>query len=64
MGLLLGDCAHWSSRQNVSGCRSYLVGSTVELFQGFTLHPQLHLRILPENLRVALAKHLNYPHIG
>src|SRR5713101_7039047 len=30
----------------------------------FALHLQLHLRILLEDLRVALAKHLRYPLIG
>jgi len=60
MGLLQRDCAHWSRHQSVSGRRCYLIGSTVELFQGFALH----LRILLEDLRIALAKHLGYPLIG
>src|ERR1700680_4025217 len=64
MRLLQCDCAHWSRRQNVSGHQCYFVGSTVELFQSFALHLQLHLGILLEDLRVALAKHLSYPLIG
>ena len=42
----------------------HFVGSTIELFQSLALHLQLHLRILLEDLRVALAKHLGYPFIG
>src|SRR5579863_10004864 len=64
MRLLHRDCAHWSRRQNASGSRSYFVGSTVYLFQSFALHLQLHLGILLEDLRIALAKHLGYPLIG
>src|SRR5258708_3437644 len=41
--------------------RSYFAGSAVELLQGFTLHLQLHLRVLLEDLRVALAQHLCHP---
>ena len=44
--------------------RYHLVGSTIELFQGFALHLQLHLRILLEDLRVALTKHLGNPFVG
>src|SRR6202007_209692 len=40
------------------------VGSTVKLFQSLALHLQLHLRILLEDLRVALAEHLSHPLIG
>ena len=64
MRLLQRDCANWSRQQNVRGHRCYFVGSTVELFQRFALHLQLHLGILLEDLRVALAKHLSYPLIG
>jgi len=63
MRLWQRGCAHWS-RQIVSGLWCYFVGSTVELFQSFALHLQLHLGILLEDLRVALAKHLSYPLIG
>src|SRR4029077_19000581 len=45
-------------------CWDHLVGSTVELFQSFALHLQFHLRILFEDLRVALAKHLSHPLVG
>ena len=38
----------------------HFVRSTVELLQGFALHPQLHLGILLEDLRVALAEQLRY----
>jgi hypothetical protein len=44
------------------GCR--FVRSTVELLQGFALHPQLHLGILLEDLRVASGKQLRYPFVG
>ena len=44
--------------------RFHFVGSTVELLQCFALHPQLHLRILLEDLRVALAEQLCYPLVG
>lgn len=65
MGLLHRDCAHWSRQQIVCGCCwHHLVGSTVELFQSFALHLQLHLGILFEDLRVALAKHLSHPLVG
>jgi hypothetical protein len=43
--------------------RSYFAGSAVELFQGFALHLQLHLRLLLEDLRVTLAQHLSHPFI-
>ena len=39
----------------------HLVGPAVELLQSFALHPQFHLRIFLEDLRVSLAKHLCYP---
>ncbi len=39
-------------------------GSTIQLFQSLALHLQLHLRILLEDLRVGLAKHLRYPLVG
>ena len=66
MGLLHRDCAHWSRYQIVCCCCCWhhLVGSTVELFQSFALHLQLHLGILFEDLRVALAKHLSHPLVG
>jgi hypothetical protein len=64
MRLLHRNCAHWSRHQNVSGDRCHFVGSTVDLFQRFALHLQLHLRILLEDLRVALAEHLSHPLIG
>jgi hypothetical protein len=37
---------------------------TVDLFQGFSLHLQLHLRIPLENVRVTLTKQLSYPFVG
>ena len=43
---------------------SHLAGPAVELFQSFALHLQFHLRILLEDLRVSLAKHLSHPLIG
>jgi hypothetical protein len=36
----------------------------VEFLQGFALHLQLHLRVLLEDLRVSLAKHLCDPLVG
>jgi hypothetical protein len=44
--------------------RRHLAGLTIHLFQSFALHLQLHLRILLEDLRVALTKHLRYPLVG
>src|SRR5690349_14687103 len=41
--------------------RNGFAGSEVELLQGFALHLQLHLRVLLEDLRVALAQHLCHP---
>jgi hypothetical protein len=43
MRLLHRDCAHWSGHQGVSGYRCHFVGSTIELYQCFALHLQLHL---------------------
>jgi len=63
MGLLHRDCAHWSSQQIIS-CRCHFIGSAIQLFEGLALHLQLHLRILFEDLRVGLAKHLRYPLVG
>ncbi len=57
-------CAHRSRHESVGDNRRHFVGSTVELFQGFALHLQLHLRMLLEDLRVALTKHLSHPLIG
>src|SRR5215472_16102415 len=37
--------------------------SGFKLLQGFTLHLQLHLRVLFHDLRVTLAQHLRYPFI-
>ena len=42
----------------------HFVRSTVQLLQGFALHPQLHLGILLEDLRVALAEQLRHPFVG
>jgi hypothetical protein len=58
------DCEHWHRRQSVSGYRCRFVGSTVEFYQCFALPLQLHLRILLEDLRVALMEHLSHPLIG
>src|SRR5712692_5555330 len=41
-----------------------LVGLPVNLFQSLALHLQLHLRVLLEDLRVALPKHLCHPLVG
>jgi len=43
---------------------SRFAGPAVELLQSFALHLQFHLRILLEDLRVSLAKHLSQPFIG
>src|SRR5580700_10541330 len=64
MRLLHGDYAHWARHQSVNGYLCHFVGSTIELYQCFALHLQLHLRILLEDLRVALAEHLSYPLVG
>ena len=42
----------------------HLAGTAVELLQSLALHLQFHLRILFEDLRVSLAKHLSHPFIG
>src|SRR5580693_2538290 len=39
----------------------HLIRTAVELLQSLALHLQFHLRILLEDLRVSLAKHLGYP---
>ena len=39
----------------------HFIGTTVELFQSLALHLQFNLRILLEDLRVPLAKHLRDP---
>src|SRR5580693_8877745 len=39
----------------------HLIRTAVELLQSLALHLQLRLRILLEDLRVSLAKHLGYP---
>ena len=64
MRLLHGDCAQWSRQKSVRIGHCHFVGSAVEFVQGFALHLQFHLRILFEDLRVALAKHLSYPFVG
>ena len=64
MGLLHSDCAHWSRQQIVSCCRYHFIGSAIQLFKSLALHLQLHLRILCEDLRIGLAKHLRYPLVG
>jgi hypothetical protein len=40
---------------------SHLIGTAVELLQSIPLHLQFHLRILLEDLRLSLAKHLCDP---
>src|SRR6266436_860997 len=57
-------CAQWRGRQSVSLRGYHFVGSTVELLQCFALHPQLHLGVLLEDLRVALAEQLSDPFVG
>src|SRR5216684_7504346 len=42
----------------------HLVGLTVHFFQGLSLHLQFHLRILFEDLGVALSKELCNPRVG
>jgi hypothetical protein len=64
MGLLHRNCAQWK-REEISrfhGCD--LIRLTVQLSQSFAFHLQFHLRILLEDLRVALTKHLSHPLIG
>jgi hypothetical protein len=51
-------------RQHGSHRALTFVGSPIDLYQCFTLHLQLYLRILLEDLRVALAEHRSYPLIG
>jgi hypothetical protein len=58
---------HWSTSVHNGAAEKawaspwcHFVRSTVELLQGFALHPQLHLGILLEDLRVALAEQLRY----
>src|ERR1035438_1392867 len=41
--------------------RGHFAGPAIEGAQSFVLHLQLHLRILLEDLRVSLAKHLCHP---
>ena len=56
--LLHSDRAQWN-RQGIYGVhRCSLVGLTIDLVQSFAFHLQFHLRILFEDLRVALTKHL------
>src|SRR5208282_1760231 len=43
---------------------SHFAGPAVELLQSFALHLQFHLRILLENVRISLTKHLSHPFIG
>jgi hypothetical protein len=42
----------------------HFVGLAVDFLQSLALHLQFHLRILLEDLRVTLAKHLGYPLVG
>jgi hypothetical protein len=49
---------------SISGNGCHFVGSTIELYQCFALHLQLHLRILLEDLPVAPAEHLGHPFIA
>jgi hypothetical protein len=56
--LLHSDRAQWN-RQGIYGVhRCSLVGLTIGLVQSLAFHLQFHLRILFEDLRVALTKHL------
>lgn len=56
--LLHSDRAQWN-RQGIYGVhRCSLVGLTIDLVQSFAFRLQFHLRILFEDLRVALTKHL------
>jgi hypothetical protein len=51
------------NRGNLTTCffSKHLVGVAIELLQCLALHLQLHLRILFDDLRVSLTKHLRYP---
>src|ERR1700738_3768569 len=56
-------CSLHGDRARMRTCffRRHLIGTAVKFLQSFALHLQLHLRILFEDLRVSLAKHLCYP---
>jgi hypothetical protein len=63
------DCARTVARMGYCSMagralRRHLTDLTVHFFQSSTLHLQLHLRVLLEDLRVALSKHLRYPLVG
>ena len=42
----------------------HFVGLAIEFLQSFSLHLQLHLRVLLEDLRITLAKHLGDPFVS
>jgi hypothetical protein len=48
----------------VSGYQRQFVSSTIEFYRCFALHLKLHLRILLEDLRLALAEQLSFALIG
>jgi hypothetical protein len=50
------NCAKWISTNCSARIQWPVTGTAVGLLQRFSLHPQLHLRIASENLRVPLAK--------
>src|SRR5271166_16323 len=56
-------CSLHGDRARMRTCffSRHLIGTAVELLQSLALHLQFHLRILLEDLRVSLAKHLCYP---
>src|SRR6266567_3885387 len=56
--------SHHDRAHSITSRRGHLAGSPVELLQSFALHLQFHLRILLEDLRVSLAKHLCHPLVG
>ena len=64
MRLLHGDYAIGPAIRVSAATCAISLAPTIELYQCFALHLQLHLRILLEDSRVALAEHLGYPLIG
>src|SRR5579864_1600079 len=57
------SCSLHADRARMRTCffSRHLIGTAVKFLQGFALHLQFHLRILLEDLRVALTKHLCDP---
>jgi hypothetical protein len=57
------SCSLHGDRARMRTCffSRHLVGKAVKFLQSFALHLQFHLRVLLEDLRVSLAKHLCDP---